>query len=173
MKSSIAEIIEAFGILIALILLFYFFIWNPNMEKQYEKGLNEAKTKTDTLIKKGKPEIFYRDTSFSKSEPVQSIFRDSSFSISSSFDSIWSGPKDTLKISAKVTILGKIGNKEKSQAIWKVGLKEKRAENLPDTLIIHVPKFINETKKEINWTFALISYLGGIISSIILFFLAK
>lgn len=158
----------ATGILGGILLLaaFYFFEYKPSIKNAriegYRAGLIEYESNTDTLIIHGKDSIVYRDRFITIEKPV----KDSIGLLTSSFDSTLVSGKDTISTKTIVSI-----NPSTSRANWNFEIKHKDYAQLPDTIKIYTPKYIDKVIIENNWLYNLIAYVGGLVTAAILFLL--
>ena len=165
-----------FGIGALLLIGFYLFIHIPEKEESYKRGLEQCQKDTDTVVVHGKPTIEYRDTSFASVEPVESLETDSLLTFNTSFDTTTVSGKDTIGVKAetKIEIKKENGfwNLVTPLAFWDVEIVHKDFEQLPDTVKIYTPKYIETVVEKINWKANLFSFGAGIIVAILIFWLA-
>lgn len=150
-----------FGIGVIGIILLYFFWFVPENTKAYDKGFKDAKGKIDTVKVEGET-IVIHDTTVIKTEVERPILRDSSeFETNSSeFDSTFVSNKDIISVKAKVWF--------KDKAKWLVDIEHVDAREIQtDTLKIKVPQLIEVS--EISWGWNLITFLGGVITAVLIF----
>jgi hypothetical protein len=167
------------GFLIAGILfaVFYFLIYKPELESEFKRGLAQCEKDTDTLFLPGKDSIFYRDTSFSANKPVQVKDDDSLLTFTTSFDTSFVSGKDTINNEAKVKIEVKKENGKWNlidvPAIWLQNYGHKDYVQQPDTIKIYFPKYVEIPIKETNWLITTVAYVGGVLSAIATFLIAR
>lgn len=158
-----------FGSGIIIILALYFFEYKPALQKEYKRGLAECLKDTDTIKVPGKPFIDYRDTSFHKTKPAVTIESDSLLNITSNFDTVFVSGKDTLttKSKIKIRVIKKQGAWDIINPIaeWLQDFSHKDYQQLPDTITIYTPKYIDVSIKETNWLITGLSYILGIVTA--------
>ncbi len=166
-----------FLIAAAIVVAFYFFVWKPTLESEFKRGLTQCEKDTDTLYLPGKDSIVYRDTSFSANKPVLVKDDDSLLTLTTSFDTTFVSGKDTISNRAEVKIAVKkengIWDILKPVADWIENYTHKDFVQQPDTIKIYFPKYVEIPVKETNWLIAGLAYVGGVITAIIIFFLAN
>jgi len=175
--NKLKNILISIGIVGLLIAAFYFFIWIPNLEKEYKRGLSQYEADTDTTYLPGKTKIIYRDTSFVSTQSVSAEETDSLLTLTSSFDTTFVSGKDTIETKSEVNI--EIKKEEGTWNIknpiteWLTEIKHKDFEQQPDTVKIYFPKYIEIVVKETNWLISGIAYIAGVISAITIFLFAN
>lgn len=174
--NKLKNILIGTGIVGLLIAAFYFFVWTPTLESEYKRGLAQCEADTDTTFLPGKDSLIYRDTSFAVDKPVIFEETDSLLTLTTSFDTTFVSGKDTIENRAEVKIEIKKENDkwniEDLSAQWDVELKHMDFIQAEDTLKIYYPKYIETVTKETNWLVSGIAYVAGVISAILIFFLA-
>jgi hypothetical protein len=167
------------GLLIAgiLFVVFYFLIYKPELESEFKRGLAQCEKDADTLYLPGKDSIVFRDTSFSANKPVQVQDDDSLLTFITSFDTSFVSGKDTITNDAKVMIEVKKENGKWNlidvPATWLQYYRHKDFVQQPDTIKIYFPKYVEIPIKETNWLITAIAYVGGILSAIATFLIAR
>lgn len=155
------------GVIIGVLLLvgFYFVEYKPSLKeaetKGYKSGLQECQQDTDTTYLQSEPIIEYRDTSFNTTNPSV-VDKDSLYK--SSFDTSYVSGKDTIEIESNTVF-----DIETGKTNWSFEIKHKDFMQLPDTIRITTPRYIDKVVVENNWLYNLISYVGGIATATILF----
>ena len=170
------NVLVGFGFGVLLLIGFYLFIHIPEKEESYKRGLEQCQKDTDTVVVHGKPTIEYRDTSFASIESVESFETDTLLTLNTSFDTTTVSGKDTIgiKTNTRVEVKKEGGTWDLSNplAFWELEIEHKDFEQLPDTIKIYTPKYIETVIEEIDWKANMFSFIGGIILTILTFWLA-
>ena len=149
-----------FSIAVIAAALFYFFYLLPLEKKKYLEGFNDAVKEIDTVFVPSEPIIEYREKQIYVEKPVIVEKTDTVIMRATSIDTTFISGKDEIKVSATVGMsfdLRTLANK----AMWFMNIEHKDFVQLPDTMIVTVPKLITEVEYETNWFLIFISFISG------------
>lgn len=174
---NLKETLLSIGILIVVLIGLYYLFYIPQLRNEYQRGLQQFHRDTDTVFIPGKDSIIYKEATFKKDKPVVIEEKDSLYLISTSFDTSFVSGKDT--IGTRTNVLIEI-NKVKGLPVrnniiskWLMRITHSDYVEKPDTLKIFLPKYINTEIEKISWWSIGMGYVTGILTAVLIFFLAK
>lgn len=174
---NIKEILVSLGILILIVIGLYYILYIPKLREEYQRGLEQYHRDTDTVYAKGKDSIVYRDTSFSKKIPVAVDEKDSLITLSTSLDTSFVSGKDTIGTKASVLInINKVKGTPVIRNIyskWLMNISHSDYREAPDTVKIYSPKYISSEIEKTSWWSIGVGYVTGILTAVLIFFLAQ
>lgn len=172
--NNLVYILVGFAIGTITYLLIYFFYIVPDLKETIDELYPDASVGIVDTVIKTIPVIKYRDTSLTSREEV-GVNENASSGLTTfvtSFDSTIVSGKDTLEIvpTVKIEFSDSMSNDfyRSITAEWFVRLIHKDYQQIPDTIKIRYPEYIDRVEKEINWMVTGIAFVSAIIMSIIL-----
>lgn len=166
-----------FGVGILLLLGLYFFWHIPEVDKSYKRGLEQCTKEIDTIYIPGKDSIEYRDTTIYIEKPVLVSESDTTLILKTKNQSTFISGKDTIITNpeVKLTVQKKDGKweTENISADWVENIQHKDFVKNLDTIKIKIPEYIPIVEKETNWLISGITYIAGILTTVITILVAK